>query len=124
MTRLQQLESKGFTPELPPLNVAAHLAEYLFDVGPVGYGAMGPIPISHAEIDAWQRNTGIDLDAWEARALRRLSMEYLTSMQDAKAIDCPAPFTFEPEPDRRQVVEKNVRAIFGARTQPARKKGH
>lgn len=116
MTRLEQMEHQGLAPQLPPAGPAAHLVGYLFEAGPVGYGAMGPVPLAHSEIEAWQRNTGIDLQAWEARALRKLSIDYVSASGQAAAHDCP-PFYMADEdlPERRQVVAKQIDLIFGAR---------
>jgi hypothetical protein len=115
MTRLQRMEAQGQQPALPPMGAAGHLVGYLFEVGPVGYGAMGPVPLSHTELAAWQANTGIELAAWEVRALRRLSSDYLAASHAAEAMDCPPYFTEAPVNENRAAVSNAVRAIFGGR---------
>ena len=65
-----------------------HMLDYLFEIGPT----QGERRLSHSEIEAWQRNTGIELDAWQARALTALSLEYLISYRNASAPDAPAPW--------------------------------
>lgn len=75
---------------------AIYLVEYLFEIGPAMAAGMGEGPISHAELQAWQNNTGIDLDAWESRTLKRLSVEYLIESRKAKELDCPAPWIDAP----------------------------
>lgn len=117
MSRLQQIEAKGAQPCLPPEGAAAYLTGYLFDAGPVGYGAMGPVPLSHSEIAAWQQNTGIELAAWEARAIRTLSSDYLVASNAADAHDCP-PYYIERLSDRPQddgAIDKLIAAIFADR---------
>jgi len=125
MTRLQQIEHQGLAPALPPAGPAAHLLGYLFDAGPVGYGAMGEVPLSHGELAAWQHNTGVELQAWESRALRRLSTEYVSASNQATEPDCP-PFYLPADElqDRRQDVASRVRGIFGALTKPQPAKAH
>lgn len=77
---------------MPPCD-AGYMIGYLFELGPTIAAGMSDGPIPHSEIEAWQRNTGIELDAWEARTLRRLSFDYLVESHKATAIDCPAPWT-------------------------------
>jgi hypothetical protein len=77
--------------------------------------------MSHADLMAWQLNTGVELQAWEARALRRLSTAYVVASQDAQQVDCPPFFIEQPANDHRQAVSDGVRSIFGARALVARK---
>ncbi len=120
---MQQIEIKGGTPDLPPMGAAGHLIGYLFDAGPISHGAMGAIPLSHADLMAWQMNTGIELQTWESRALRRLSTAYVGASQDAQQADCPPFFIKQPIDETRQAITKGVRSILGARTH-SNKKGH
>lgn len=88
----------SYQPEMPPLN-APHLLGYLFEIGPVMAAGMGSGPITHEELQAWQQGTGIELQPWEVRTLRRLSQEYLTESHKAEKSDCPAPWDGEkPDP--------------------------
>lgn len=75
---------------------AIYIASYLFEIGPVLHGGMGETPLTHTEIEAWQRNTGIELEAWEAKVLHRLSLEYLSESQKATKPDAPAPWDNAP----------------------------
>lgn len=77
--------------EMPPCQ-ARHLVYYLFEIGPTVATGMGEDAIGHAELQAWQANTGIALNAWEARTLRRLSLAYVAQSYKAKKPDCPAPW--------------------------------
>jgi len=99
--------------EYPPCD-AGYLITYLFDAGPVESGGMGPAPLSHREIEAWQHNTGIELSPWEAKTLRRLSREYLAMAQDATSPSCPPPWRPEPiyEPERAERVAKAIKAAL------------
>ena len=88
VSRLQTLEDSGKPdPQMPPLD-AEFMVGYLYDIGPT----MGSKAVSHQEIEAWQRNTGVDLDSWQARVLHRLSVEYLVEANAARRRDCPPPW--------------------------------
>lgn len=86
-------------PEMPPCD-AQYVIGYLFEIGPT----MGEGPVTHGEIESWQRNTGIRLTTWEARILKRLSLEYLGESQQATERGRPAPWAdapyAKPDPDR------------------------
>lgn len=77
--------------EMPPCD-AYYLILYLFELGPTVAAGMSEGAIGHSEVHAWQANTGIELNAWETRCLRRLSMVYLSESFKAKKPDCPAPW--------------------------------
>lgn len=44
---------------------------------------MGPAPLTHTEIAAWQGLTGAEMEPWEVTALIRLSFDYLSESQAA-----------------------------------------
>ncbi|MDP3650905.1 MAG: hypothetical protein Q8R67_04395 [Rhodoferax sp.] len=73
---------------------------------------MGNVPLTHSEIAAWQRNTGVDLTAWEAQTLRQLSRDYLGESQSAEAPDCPAPWSPLITETTREDVSKKVQNAF------------
>lgn len=95
LTRLQKMRETEkndlYLPEMPPVD-APHLIAHLWEIGPALSGGMGPAPITHEEICAWQALTGIELNPWEVRSLRRLSREYIGEMQRAEKIDAKAPW--------------------------------
>lgn len=77
---------------MPPLEFGRYLVDYLFEIGPTLIAGMGSAPITHGEIAAWQCNTGIALTSWEARVVKRLSIEYLNQSHKAQKRDCPPPW--------------------------------
>lgn len=109
-SRIEAMGERADELEYPPCD-APHVIRYLFDVGPITFSGMGAVPLSHTEIDAWQRNTGIELSAWEAGMLRDLSKVYIGMSEDAKHPSCPPPWTPVPVEERvRQVdVAKRVK---------------
>jgi hypothetical protein len=78
-------------PAMPDCD-AQYLIEYLFEIGPTE----GDAPLSHAELQAWQQNTGITLQPWELRLLKKLSLEYLGMYREASEPDCPVPWEDAP----------------------------
>lgn len=118
-SRLAQLRDDGaFVPTPPVADDARTLLEQFLEVGPVGHGAMGPVPISFSEIDAWQRTTGIELLPWEARLFRRLSVEYVDELARAESPNAEAPWGQAVGHDREDVARR-VRLLFGARAREA-----
>lgn len=78
-------------------------------------GGLGAAPIGWRDLSAWQEITGVDLMAWEARALRQLSAEYVGASQDAKDPSAPPPWTSEDAIKRnREVVASKIKSGFGS----------
>lgn len=72
-----------YMPGVPPVEVGAHLAMWLFEIGPVMASGMGSAPISESEMRAWQDNTCTRLTPWEARTIRALSRSYVAELSEA-----------------------------------------
>ena len=94
-SRIKQYEKDGVEVTMPECE-AMHIVSYLYEIGPTLPNGMGEAPLSHTEIGAWQRNTGIFLDAWEARLIHRASLEYLSESQRATSPDAEAPWADAP----------------------------
>ena len=104
LSRIEAMGDRADDLEYPPCD-AGYLIQYLFDVGPIEAGGMGAAPLSHAEIQAWQCNTGIELTAWEAGMMRDLSKAYLSMSHDATRPSCPAPWTPHGVDERAKTVD-------------------
>ena len=111
LSRLQQLREDGIDPDLPPLR-AAHIVDWLMQIGPVEAAGMGQAPISWQSIQGWQQLTGIPLEPGQAKLLRRLSTDYLVENRAAEDPDRPPPWTAKPTEDRRNAVSRKLRSIF------------
>ena len=83
---------EDYQPEMPPLDGAAYLLGYLFEVGPTMAAGMGAAPITHTELRAWMDLTGVRIAPWEVRTLRRLSHDYLVASREAEKINCRPPW--------------------------------
>ena len=112
ISRLERLRKSDpdYDPDMPLLEGAAYLIGYLFEVGPVMSAGMGPGPITHTEILAWSDLTGVELQPWEVRYLRRLSFDYLSMSHVAEKADCPAPWGAA----RAQLTAKTMREQIAA----------
>lgn len=91
-TRREQFEDETLAPLSMPECIAQHLIEHLYEIGPTS----GEYPITHGEIQAWMNNTGHVLSPWEAKTLRRLSVDYINQSAISAKHDTPAPWTDAP----------------------------
>lgn len=115
-TRLERLQDghelgEDYIPDMPPCN-ALYLVSYLFDVGPALAGAMGWVPITETELRNWQWNTGVHLQPWESRMMKRLSKVWIDQTVQSSKEECPAPWIVEQEREQRERTAKKVRALF------------
>lgn len=85
---------------MPPCR-AEYLAGFLFEIGPT----VGGHTITHSEIESWQRNIGVDLNAWESGVIRRLSGAYIRQSEDSLSHDCEPPYQTE-ESKRAEAIAK------------------
>lgn len=106
-----------FEPDMPPVS-AEHLIAYLFEVGPVIATGMGAGPITHQELLAWQANTGIRLQPWQARFLRMLSCDYVAEAERSKSRDHPPPWVGEPD---REFVSRSIASTLSSRSKERRR---
>jgi hypothetical protein len=83
------MRDAGQAVAMPPLD-AKYLADWWLEIGPAGAG--GESPIGWSDLAAWQGLTGIELDPWEARTLRRMSQSYLAEGARARQPGCPPPW--------------------------------
>lgn len=109
------MEVNRIEPRYPEVDAAHHLIEVLFSAGPCEAGGMGEVPISSTELLAWLSGAGIELSAWEFRAVRRLSAEYLKQSRESEAPDCPAPYAGTSQEQQRDAVSKQIQEVFRRR---------
>lgn len=69
---------------------------------------MGLSPIAFTELQAWQECSGISLQPWETKVLRRLSSDYIAENRRAEKPDCPPPYGNPELEFDRDVVGKKV----------------
>ncbi len=88
---------------------AAYLVSALMEAGPTTVAGMGEIPLTWADLLAYQRGIGQDFAPWELRLIRRLSGEYLSESIRAKAPDARAPWIKEVTAEQRSEVAQQMR---------------
>lgn len=121
-SRMEAIKTAGGVAKFPPPPLCEYMVGYLFDAGPTQPGSGGATPLCHSEIAAWQSNTGIELDAWQASTLRALSVAYVNQSRLSVATDCPPPWAPELKPVERVDVSKQVQNAMQTlmRTRPKR----
>lgn len=77
---------------MPPLDGAEYLVDYLMEVGPTMAGNGGSGPLTFQELQAWQSQVGIELEPWEVKILRSLSLDYLNESREAEDPYRPPPY--------------------------------
>lgn len=92
LSRRERIERDGGEIETPPFDQGDYLIGYLYEVGPTVAAGMGAGPVTFTEIAAWQAARGFELEPWEARLLRRLSVDYLAESHRATERNCPPPW--------------------------------
>lgn len=92
LSRRERIERDGGEIEMPPVDQGEYLIGYLYEMGPTVSAGMGAGPVSFAELVAWQAARGFELEPWEARLLRRLSVDYLAESHRATQRDCQPPW--------------------------------
>lgn len=92
LSRRERIECDGGEIEMPPFDEGEYLIGYLYELGPTVAAGMGAGPVTFAEMAAWQATRGFELEPWEARLLRRLSVDYLAESHRATQRDCPPPW--------------------------------
>lgn len=113
-SRLQARRERGDAIPLPEV-AFTYLTDWLFEIGPVVSGGMGDGPVGYRDIAAWQDITGVIVQPWEARTIRRLSQAYLAGLRKAEAHDCPMPYVGAADvADARESIDNKIRAAFGS----------
>ena len=90
-SRRDTLDDDGLDIVLPECD-AEYLLEYLFELGMT----LGDRPLDHTEIASWQSNTGMELQPFEVRIIKRLSQAYLSASSEYKDPDSETPWVDAP----------------------------
>lgn len=107
------MEARGEVPRMPEVP-APYLLEWWYEIGPTVPAGMGEAPIGWPDLAAWSETTGIELEPWEARTLRRMSREFIEMRFDARKPDCPEPYARSEAEilSQRDIVARKVDAAF------------
>lgn len=106
--RIKRLQADGIAPQMPPLpEEGAYLVRALFEVGPMSAVGMGAL--SWPELQAWQDQVGTPLQPWEARTLRRLSVDYAAERAAAESATALPPFAAPTTEQQREAVARRIK---------------
>lgn len=104
----------GEKAELPmPPNPAPHIIGWLTEIGLAGVGGMAAVPVPWSEISEWQRNSGITLEPWVARLIRRLSVDYVAMSRKAEEEHCPPPWRAPVSAWERDTETERLMMVLG-----------
>jgi len=95
LSRLQRMTDDGIEPPMPPVLAGHRFLNWLFDAGPGMHTGQGLVPLSSAEIRAWQQANGLRLTRQEAQTLRELSQAFVGELNSASDRTRPAPYRVE-----------------------------
>ena len=106
---------------MPDVSGLEYLLGYWQEIGKCLSGAMGPIPLSPTEIQAWQNGTRNELMPWEFTAMLEMSRGYVSMLLEGQSPESSPPFGDPVREFDRDLVSKKVSNAFKAFLQ-ARKK--
>lgn len=112
ISRIENMKRNGIVPALPA-NPFPHIIDRLVEIGLTEAAGMGAGPVTWQSIRAWQEVLGIRLSRWEARMIRKLSVEYLAESRRAESENCPAPWRTEITDREKQVELQSLRMVLG-----------
>lgn len=107
VTHIERLSNNGAAIEYPPLESCGYLLEWLFEVGPINFGGMGPSPLSITEIYRWGEH--MNITAFEVGVIRELSKQYV--FWNTRG-DSPPPYTTEMTEARRDQVSRKLKTML------------
>jgi len=123
-TRYELLKDKDSDLlNLPEVQNAEYIIEYLFEVGPSMSNGMGLCPISYTEIKAWMDATKTECSPWDVNMIRHLSRVFISQHHESEKENCPAPFNYIVENDienARKQIDSQLRNIFASRKKKVR----
>lgn len=112
LPRHEQYMRDGIEAQMPP-NPAPHIIDRLLEIGLTEAAGMGAGPMTWLQIDAWSRLTGVVLEPWEARLLRRLSTEYLSESRRAEDVHAAPPWRAPVTAQQIEAEERRLMAVLG-----------
>lgn len=111
-SRLDEMKAKKIAPQMPP-NPLPHLISNLLEIGLTEAAGMGAGPISWGSINQWQAGTGRQLQPWEVRLIRQLSITYVAFGRKAEAETCPPPWRAEVSKEDIAAEVAGLNAVLG-----------
>lgn len=108
-SRYERYIQDGVDVVVPEMK-CSYLFDYLIRIGIMSSSSMGNVPLSWQELNAWVQVTGIPLNEWELRVIRRASEVYVNQHELSKKIDAPMPErVIEQDPKK---LAKHIKSIL------------
>lgn len=112
MTRAERMKKDGVAVPMPP-NPLPHVVDRLIEIGLTEAAGMGAGPVSWQTMDAWANRTSVDIEPWEARLIRRLSVEYVAEQRRAESENCPAPWRWQVTEAEKAAAQRELESVLG-----------
>lgn len=112
ITRAERMKKDGAAIPMPP-NPLPHVVDRLIEIGLTEAAGMGAGPVSWQTMDAWANRTGMDIPPWEARLIRRLSVEYVAEQHRAESENCPPPWRWQITEAEKQAANRDLDSLLG-----------
>lgn len=112
LSRIEQLKKDKVPIPWPP-NPAPHILGWWIDIGLTESNGMGAVPLSWGEINEWQCSSSVTLAPWEAKLIRKLSVEYIAEGRRAESENYPAPWKAEVTQREREVEQAGLQSLLG-----------
>ena len=115
-TRYELLKDKNSELlNLPEVNYAEYLIDYLFEVGPSMSNGMGLCPISYQEISSWLQTTKTECNSWDVNVIRHLSKVFINQYHESIKVDCPPPYHYMVENNMEEIrkgIDDKIKSVF------------
>ncbi len=112
LTRAERMKKDGVVIPMPP-NPLPQFVDRLIEIGLTEAAGMGAGPVSWLTIDAWCRLTGQALPVWEAKLIRRMSVEYVAEQRRAESENCPPPWRWQITEAEKRAAERALDSVLG-----------
>ncbi len=112
ISRAERMKSEGVVIPMPP-NSMPHIIDRLVEIGLSEAVGMGVAPVGWQTIAAWKALSGIDLPSWEARLIRRLSVEYVAEQRRAESPNCLPPWRWQATEAEKKAETSALQRLLG-----------
>lgn len=90
-----------------------YLLEVFYEIGPCVQTGMGHVPLDDTHLRAWQENSGIRLQPWEAAAVIRCSREWVVWQARGSDPGCASPWdAYAPPGELARAKAEALRTKF------------
>lgn len=82
------------------------------EVGPVSSNGMGAVPVSFAELMAWQAVCEHPMSAWDFQTLHAMSVAYVGEYGKADSPNAPPPWIAPMDDDKKLRVAQHIKNVL------------